>query len=140
VGSVRFDRARRSLLQWFLHPNLLSSSQVGMPGGLRFRFKCAGGIEVCAEGQAGANWQKGNGDRLQPTFQETRELLYHPTQDEEIRENTEPITYQIASQKLTSTTSSASMDREDDEMPTPSSRKWKRDKRKKPVTEDEYDW
>ena len=78
AGSFAFDRAQRGPLQWFWNRDVLYSKQARLPAGLKFRFKHSGGIEVQPHGPAGANWQKGDGGRLQAKYQEARELRYLP--------------------------------------------------------------
>ncbi|GHP01026.1 hypothetical protein KSF_110730 [Reticulibacter mediterranei] len=96
IGSVRFNRARRGPFQRLLRPNLLRSLHAGMPAGLCFRFKRGGGIEVRPEGQA-ANWQKGDGAHLQPSFQEEHELHYRPAGSDDPVASEEPVIYRVAS-------------------------------------------
>lgn len=79
VGSIHLQRARRGPLQALLCPQLLRSRQAGLPPGLRLRFKHGGGIEVARDTTStGTSWRKGDGEPVQPAFQELHELHYRP--------------------------------------------------------------
>lgn len=160
VGSVRFNRARRGLFQRLLQPDLLRSLQVGMPAGLCFRFKRGGGIEVRPEGQAAANWQKGDGAHLQPSFQEEHELRYWPVESDDPDTSEEPVIYHVASSPRAGASteenetlsasdlwdyeeerwSTGPYADEDYDNATQKSRKGRRERRGKWANEDEFDW
>jgi hypothetical protein len=82
VGRSNFARAKRNWLRAFFKPGLLYSREAKMPKGLRLHFR-RGSIEVQKEGSAGKNWQSVN----------SSEFIYHPYEDEDGDEETEPITF-----------------------------------------------
>lgn len=74
-----FSRIRnRGPLQSFQHPNVVYSQQVGMPRGLRLRFKHGGAIEVAPHGAGGQEWVKADGSMIQKFTLTKAELTYRP--------------------------------------------------------------
>jgi hypothetical protein len=54
----QFGRARRGLYQWFVHRNVLTSRQAGMPSGLQLRFRWGHRIEARSDGSPRSReWQ-----------------------------------------------------------------------------------
>ena len=94
-GSYSFKRARRSLIEWFLQPDLIYSRQVKMPQGLCFRFRRSGSIEVQPIGRGSADWQNSAGKPLKAQFQKAHELRFRPRFN---HGKDEPATYLIKSQ------------------------------------------
>lgn len=160
-GTFQFKRARRGLRQWFFQPSLIFSQQANMPGGLCFRFKRGGGIEVRPDGSASADWQKGDGSSLQAMFQEVRELRYHPGGYEDEYDDVEPATYLIKADLQKAYADQNEYDEDDradhrpgksrqkhdrasfyeDEYDAPrSSRRDQRTRKSRRASDDDYDW
>src|SRR6266487_1065303 len=139
--TYSFKQARRGLGQSFFQPNLVTSKQAAMPRGLIFRFRHGGGIEVRAEGRAGADWQYGNGGTVRQTFQEVREMRYRPVSERDDEEDgSEPATYLIkAEQKSGYTRSNLDEDGYGYHSRTSSKRQKRHAGSRRAVRDDEYD-
>jgi hypothetical protein len=124
VARSSFSRARRGLIQWFYHPNLVNSRQAGLPAGLQFRFRFGKVIEVKPEGHAGNNWRRGDGDELRRDYQVASELRFRPGGDAD-DEADEPATYAIIARPSRNEEDSY---RDDDDDDTPRQRRQQRPK------------
>ncbi|GLV54415.1 hypothetical protein KDH_12620 [Dictyobacter sp. S3.2.2.5] len=81
LDGKNIRQAHRTLFQWFFHPDQLTSRQLGMPAGLRFRFLRGGVIKARAEGRDASHWQFGNGDPVASQYTDASDLLYKEDDD-----------------------------------------------------------
>lgn len=124
VARSSFSRARRGLIQWFYHRDLVNSRQAGLPAGLQFRFRFGKVIEVKPEGHAGNNWRRGDGDDLRRDYQVASELRFRPGGDAD-DEVDEPATYAIIARPQRNEEESYQSNDDDD---TPRQRRQQRQK------------
>lgn len=84
AGGRKFNSAHRGPFQWFLHRNILTARQAGLPSGLLLRFRWGRQIEACSDGTPRAkDWRVSNGNPLPRSFQRVRDLSFATGESED---------------------------------------------------------